>query len=105
MGEELHKVECLGGPMDGKMMPIPLHFNGGDLSNACVMHMGDDGIPHFYILQTRVHDDLRVDDVLEYAGTSPYDVVDKLRNTEPELADLLESQLNGLDDVNQDTDE
>lgn len=81
------EMECYGGPMDGKNMPVPQTLE----SEACLIHIDPDGRPYFYV--TRQSDGRQF---LDFAGSDPYDVVDKLREIGSPNADFIEAQLNEI---------
>jgi len=64
-------VECFGGPMDGKTMDLD-DETGEDM---VMLHL-DYASNQTYFYLTVMRDDRLV---LDYAGESPYDAVDKLR--------------------------
>lgn len=79
--------ECFGGPMDGKTMELD-EATGEDM---CMLHLDRDQKPHFYV--TIPKDNVLV---LEYAGTSPYDAVKKLRANGCPDADEIEERLDTM---------
>jgi hypothetical protein len=81
------QLECVGGPDDGKYLPA----DGVSEQESMCMVRYSAGVSHFYVTTRR---DGRL--VFEYAGPSPYDVVDKLRASGTVAAadiDELERQL------------
>lgn len=94
--------ECYGGPIDGQTMPVPIESpGGGEGLHAFMMHMGADHVPHFYMLATRVDTDtLDTYEVLEYAGTDPSKALAHLRETEPELVEKIERDIEAMRDGN-----
>lgn len=90
--------ECYGGPIDGKIMPVPLEMpDGGEGTHAFMMHVGPDQVPHFYVMATHVQPDtLDAYEVLEYAGTNPRIALAGLRDREPELVARIEQDIEAM---------
>lgn len=81
-------VECFGGPMDGKTMELDADV-GEDM---CMLHLDHaNNRPYFYVTVMR---DGQL--VLDYAGESPYDAVNKLRVNGCSDADEIEERLDSL---------
>jgi hypothetical protein len=81
-------VECFGGPMDGKTMELDADV-GEDI---CMLHLDHaNNRPYFYVTVMR---DKQL--VLDYAGESPYDAVNKLRVNGCSDADEIEERLDSL---------
>ena len=80
--------ECFGGPMDGKTMELDSDV-GEDM---CMLHLDHaNNRPYFYVTVTR---DGQL--ILDYAGESPYDAVNKLRTNGCADADDIEERLDSL---------
>ena len=88
MRDTVNHVECYGGPLDGKNMPVPSFV--GD--HACMIHFEPDGAPHFYVNVPR--DGV---DTMMYGGNDPRDVVRVLRDYNPDAAQQLEEGLDIVD--------
>lgn len=88
--------ECFGGPMDGKTMPMPVIPDCAPPGvNSFVVHVDQDGIPHFYIRDMRVDTDtLDTEEVLKYAGTTPDHALAAIREIDPDVAERIENDLN-----------
>lgn len=81
-------VECFGGPMDGKTMELDEDIG----AEMCMLHLDKvSNKSYFYVTIMR---DGRL--ILDYAGESPYDAVDKLRANGCADADEIESRLDTL---------
>jgi len=90
------ELECFGGPNDGKFIPVD---DGEAVKDMCLMRLIDNA-PHFYVTVERDDGTL----VFEYAGPSPYDVVDKLRVNgcadAEEISARLDEQFGGRENFN-----
>lgn len=85
---EKKPFECFGGPMDGKTMELDADV-GEDM---CMLHLDHaNNRPYFYVTVMR---DGQL--ILDYAGESPYDAVNKLRVNGCADADDIEERLNSL---------
>jgi hypothetical protein len=96
---EMMEFECFGGPMDGQRMPIP-----DEAEMACGVAVDKEtGEPHFYVLSKRLNvDNIGETSVLEYFGSNPFRVIERLRAIASPLADQIESEICGNNDEGED---
>jgi hypothetical protein len=92
----MKELECLGGPADGIFIPVE---DESAVKDMCMVRLVE-GTPYFYITAEREDGTIFFD----YAGTSPYDAVDKLRAAgcadADEIASRLDEQLGGRENFN-----
>ena len=96
---ETKDFECVGGPMDGKTLPVPVVLpNGEPGEHALVVHLDHEArVVHFYIADwmaaQKTPDDKAV---LIYGGTDLRNALNFVRRINPELADNIEEDFAGL---------
>lgn len=85
MTDAVKYCECIGGPEDGKVVPV----GPAQGEHACMVRVDAEGNSHFYIVVPH-----KGKDAFMYGGNSAWDLVTILREFNLALADNLAAGLN-----------
>ena len=89
MPEVAKKIECLGGPNDGKVFTVTPEQG----EHCCMAALSNDGVHHWYVVVP--HDGK---DTFMHAGTDPRNIVELIRPHNSAIAEQLAAQLEEQDD-------